>query len=424
MRKLYPALLTLLILFTVSDLLAQKKTRLQKEQAIYKAKGDIDFNLFKFRSSAALYLRSDTTNVAVIGKLAESYKAFKNYYLAEHWFAKQIVFPDQPDQLMLDYAEILANNGKYKLSSQWYAKYAAKHPKDRRAANLAKTFDKLHILHEDSVNWNVTYPTFNTPKDEFSPVYFNRGLVFVSNRDQKWGIKKTFGWNETPFTDLYTLQDTATIKTVRPAEYFTDSVMMKVTRAIIDQQLPKTINDNRVLGDITYPMTIAFITLQKDTTPVVALSKEINTSLHDGPMSLSADQSEIFYNRNNYKTSDEGKKGVGIYKLNMFSARNLGGKWYDFKPFPYNSLEYSTAHPALTPDGKTLYFVSDMPGGYGGKDIYYCFREGDSWSKPVNIGPIINTEGDEAFPFIAPDGMLYFASSGHTGLGGLDLFKV
>ncbi|RZL10473.1 MAG: flagellar motor protein MotB, partial [Pedobacter sp.] len=281
----------------------------------------------------------------------------------------------------------------------------------------------LHLLRQDSVSWNVTYPTFNTPKDEFSPIYFNRGLIFTSNRDLKWGITKTFGWNETPFTDLYLLSDTATITTTKPDNYFYDTTYLVATKAKI-QQLPKTLNDNKVLGNITYPKTVAYLHLIGDSTNIELLDKELNTSLHDGPMSVSSDMKTIFYNRNNYRTSDEGKKNEGIYKLNMFSAKYVGGRWYDIKPFPYNSLEYSTAHPALTHDGNTLYFVSDMPGGFGGKDLYYSLKEGDSWSKPVNMGNLINTEGDESFPFVALDGTFYFSSTGHPGLGGLDLFKV
>ncbi|RYY08897.1 MAG: flagellar motor protein MotB, partial [Chitinophagaceae bacterium] len=157
---------------------------------------------------------------------------------------------------------------------------------------------------------------------------------------------------------------------------------------------------------------------------ITLIGKELNTSLHDGPMSLTRDQKFAFYNRNNFRTSKGGRNKGGVYKLNMFSAQNAGGKWYGVRPFQYNSLEYSTAHPALTPDGNVLYFVSDMPGGFGGKDLYYTVKTGDLWGKPVNMGSVINTEGDETFPYVSPDGTLYFSSNGHTGLGGLDIFKV
>lgn len=398
---------------------AQKKdTKLQ-----YKKKADEEFELFKFRSAANLYLMSDTSSLEVVERLGHTYKAVKNYADAEHWLRKQTTFPNQPDKLLIEFAEALANNGKYFEAAKWYKKYLAKHPEDRRSKNLSALDQDISSLHRDSVNWKLSYPTFNTSKDEFSPMYFNRGIIFTSNRDQKWGIKNTFGWTETPFTDLYVLEDTASIKYFKPADYFND-VTLFATEKVKAQHLPKTINDNRVLGDVSYPRTLAILDLKRDSTAVKLLSS-LNTNYHDGPISFSANQRTFFYNRNHVKTSNaEGGKKLGVFKLNMYSGNYVGGKWYDIEPFIYNSTEYSTAHPALSPDGNVLYFVSDMPGGIGGKDLYYCLREGKSWSKPINLGPLVNTEGDETFPYVDANGVLYFSSTGHLGLGGLDIFKV
>ncbi|MDQ8051595.1 MAG: OmpA family protein [Pedobacter sp.] len=419
MRRLFSILIPVLLLFSSTATFAQKE---YKAKAVYKAKADTEFKLFKFRSAAETYLHTDTTDVQVIQRLGECFKAVKDYGRAEYWLRKQATYPNQPDQFYLNFAEILANNGKYSEASEWYKKFAAKNPNDRRAKNLSLIDVKANYLKKDSLEWNLSYPTFNTNNDEFSPVYFKDGLIFTSNRSKKWGVTNTFGWNQTPFTDLYMTPDTTKLKYIKPADYFSDSLNVLIKKAK-KQYLPISVNDNRVLGDVTYPKTLANIVLQRDTTPIILLDDQINTALHDGPATLTSDQQTMFFNRNQVKPSDK-NSDIGIYRLNMFSANYVGGKWFNIKPFPYNSLEYSTAHPAFTPDGNTLYFVSDMPGGFGGKDLYYSLKDGDSWTKPMNMGPEINTEGDETFPYIAPNGDLYFASNGYTGLGGLDIFKV
>ena len=108
--------------------------------------------------------------------------------------------------------------------------------------------------------------------------------------------------------------------------------------------------------------------------------------------------------------------------LKLYKASLVNGSWYNVEELPFNSNDYSIGHPALSPDGKTLYFVSDMPGGLGATDIYKVTVDGSIYGTPVNLGRSINTEGRETFPFVSDDNRLYFASDGHVGLGGLDLF--
>ncbi len=149
-----------------------------------------------------------------------------------------------------------------------------------------------------------------------------------------------------------------------------------------------------------------------------------NKGYHDGPATLNKDFTEIFLNRT-YEHKDNGKKDnkkIKTHLLKIFYAKRENGKWGKLKPFFLNSDEFSVGHPALSPDGKTLYFVSDMKGGLGGTDIYFCTRDGGKWSKPKNLGPVVNTFGNEMFPFVADNGDLYFASDGHPGFGGLDIF--
>jgi outer membrane protein OmpA-like peptidoglycan-associated protein len=150
-------------------------------------------------------------------------------------------------------------------------------------------------------------------------------------------------------------------------------------------------------------------------------SNTFNKKMHDGPASFSKDGKFMAFTRNNYN----GKSSDGIIKLQIyFCEQEKSGKWGKEVPFRLNDKEYSVGHPSLSKDGKTMFFASDMPGGYGGVDLYKINkRESGDWGEPENLGPEINSSGNEMFPFYHEDSdFLFFASNGHLGLGGLDLF--
>jgi outer membrane protein OmpA-like peptidoglycan-associated protein len=143
---------------------------------------------------------------------------------------------------------------------------------------------------------------------------------------------------------------------------------------------------------------------------------------------FSKENKEVYVTRNNY----DNRRMIGkvmtsedkVVKLKLYIAEVGDGEWKEEREFKYNSDEYSVGHPALGTGDSLLYFVSDMPGGFGGTDIYVCERAGGDWLAPKNLGPEINTEGDEMFPWVNEEGVLYFSSDGHGGLGGLDVFRV
>ncbi len=140
--------------------------------------------------------------------------------------------------------------------------------------------------------------------------------------------------------------------------------------------------------------------------------KGLPSDAHQGPCSISADGTEIYYTFNRRDIH-------GIY-----SAHKSGDGWGNIRPFEYNNPDYKTAHPSLSSDGKRLFFACDMPGGYGGFDIYYCEKTAGGWGTPKNLGPEVNSTDDELYPFIQSDGILYFSSYGHGSMGGLDIFSV
>ena len=152
------------------------------------------------------------------------------------------------------------------------------------------------------------------------------------------------------------------------------------------------------------------------------LAKEITTAFNDGPATFNENGNIMYYSRNNSIENAMRNINDTTNKLGIYSAELINGIWSNIKPFTFNNPRYSFCTPALTPDGERIYFSSDMPGGYGGMDLYYCDRHNNNWDQPVNLGPFINTPKNESFPFACKYGKLYFASDGHKGFGGKDLF--
>ena len=141
------------------------------------------------------------------------------------------------------------------------------------------------------------------------------------------------------------------------------------------------------------------------------LSKNIPINAHQGPFSVSADGRELYFSLND----DAGQR--------IYSASKSGSDWSNIRPFAHNRQNYTTTHPSLSRDGRRLFFASDMPGGYGGFDIYVCERTLTGWGQPKNLGPTVNTSENEMYPFIQANGELFFSSTGHGSMGGMDIFS-
>ena len=154
----------------------------------------------------------------------------------------------------------------------------------------------------------------------------------------------------------------------------------------------------------------------------VLFSKELTSGFNDGPVTFNPGGNIAFYNRNNTITKSLKNIADTSNKLGIYSAVLADGKWGNIKPFKYNDLYYTFCTPSLAPDGKRIFFSSDKPGGFGGMDLYYCDSISTGWTSPVNLGPSINTSGNESFPFAAAYGRLYFASDSLKGYGGKDIF--
>lgn len=150
-------------------------------------------------------------------------------------------------------------------------------------------------------------------------------------------------------------------------------------------------------------------------------AQELVSLFHEGPVTFDKTGENVFFTRNN----NDGKKAnyaKGVARLKIYASHKEGNTWSPAIELPFNENESDAAHPSVSVDGDRLYFASNRAGGYGGMDIYVCERMGDTWGKPVNLGPKINTAKNEVFPFVHPDGTLFFSSDGLFGRGGLDIF--
>ncbi len=345
-------------------------------------------------------------------ELALSYRKLQDYRQTERILGELIRgYESRLDsELLLYYAQALASNGKYREAQKFYSKYGELQKKDLRGGKFAVAYMDNSVFYRDSSLYQVSYlDAVNSRQSDFAPMYYEKGLVFVSAREETGAIKRVFMHNQTPFLDLFLYSDTAKLNFE--------------TRLNIKQNMATLSGSGKgVMIQKTIEESTDTLTSKEDY--INEFSRGINSKYHEGPVSFFKDYKKVVFTRNNYLNGKAGRSSDGVNKLKLYSAEKKDSKWTNIKELPFNSDEYSCGHPALTPDNKKMYFVSDMKGGYGGTDIYVCEYRDGHWSQPVNLGREVNTEGNEMFPFADEYGNLYFASDGHPGLGGLDVFYI
>ncbi|MFC5282711.1 OmpA family protein [Pedobacter alpinus] len=318
-------------------------------------------------------------------KLANCYRFTNNSIEAEKAYATVLTFPGFDPINYIYYAGALKQNGKFEQAKRSYLTYAERVPsKSEEAIILANGCDAARIwLENPNLNIEIVNESgFNTDKSDFSPIPYNKGFIFVSDREfikpESKGSKssKIYGWTGNPYLKLYQAENV----------------------------------DSEFNGSLKLTL----------------MPEEINDNYHSGPATLSADGNTLYFTKAGVPDKSEmpAKSEDLVFKKAIYYAVKQGGVWAQAVAFPYNKpFEYSVQHPALSADGKTLYFASDMPGTLGGMDIFYSENTGSGWSKPKNCGSEINTKEDEVFPYVRKDGKLYFSSRGHITIGGLDVFS-
>ncbi len=304
-------------------------------------------------------------------RLADCYMYLKEYRNAEIFYKKAIDNGKVDAATHFNYATVLKNNNHYAEALDEFNKYLQQNPNDGKAKNAIKYCKEMKAWQSLPKEYEATnVAEVNTETSEFSPVVYDGKLVFVSEQKPDIVNYESYDFNGKPYLNVF----------------FTE----------LKNEMPSG---------------------EKHT-----FSKKVNSNYHDGPVCFNKEQTVLYMTRVNYIENKKNKDFVNRAKL--FVSEKHGKTWGALKPFAYNSDDYSVAHPSLSEDGNYFFFSSDMPGGHGAMDIWECKKGKDgNWEKPVNLGPDINTNGSEEFPHMRKDGMLFFASDGLPGFGGLDIFS-
>lgn len=314
-------------------------------------------------------VKKDPANFDALCKLADCYRLTNNMSKAESTYSAVVTNPSAKPEHFLYYAQALMENEKYTDAQTWLDKYQTMASGDTRAANLKKGIAEISSYKASENVYTVKKASLNSTESDFSPVLYNSGVVFASNRTNVELIGYDHAWTGKQFYQLY-----------------------------------------HAKGE------------EDKFSAATPFATSLHTKFHEGPVCFNSTGSQMFFTRNNIENGAIGRDKNDVIQLKIFSSQWSEGKWGIEVPFIHNNDNYSCAHPSLSSDGKTLYFSSDMPGGQGGMDIWKCLWNGTSWDTPVNLGATINTPGTEVFPSIQPDGTLYYASNGLPGLGGLDIY--
>ncbi|KUO66789.1 MAG: hypothetical protein APF83_07075 [Lutibacter sp. BRH_c52] len=322
-----------------------------------------------YLNAAEWFLNEEPKTQEVLEKLADCYYFNTKMSEAEPWYKMLLeTYEANVDPTYLfRYSQALKGVNKFTEADKWYQKYLTKKqmtPAEKQETlpffeALNSEIRKPYIVHKVSVN-----STFS----DFGTAYFGDKVVFASTRNSG----KLYDWNNQPYLDLYK----------------------------------------------------ADVTSNQDLANVVPFSESINTEIHESNAVFTKDGKTMYFTRNNIPS---GKKSIAKNKVNhlkIYKAQFVNNEWTNIAELPFNGNDYSVEHPALSPDEKQLYFASDMPGTIGSFDLFVADINADgTYGIPKNLGPKINTEMREQFPFVSAKNRLYFASDGHFGLGGLDIFK-
>lgn len=292
--------------------------------------------------------------------------------LAEKWYTELFEMnSNQEAEYLYRYAQCLKAVGNYEKADALLVTFRQKFDTDTRGLKIKENTNYLAEIKANSGRYEIADAGINSAYSDYGAAINNNKLVFASARDTGSVTKKTFKWTNGSFTNLY------------QAELLPDGSMGSPTR----------------------------------------LKKKINSKFNESTPIFTKDGKTIYFTRNNFSEGKRGKNENKVTLLKLYKATLVDDDWVDVTELPFNSNQYSVAHPALSPDERTLYFASDMPGTIGMSDIFSVAINGDgSYGKPQNLGTNINTEGRETFPFISAENELYFATDGRPGLGGLDVY--
>lgn len=343
----------------------------QKSQ---EAKADKQYDKYAYVDAIKTYERiyqKGYKTPDLLEKLGNAYYFKADLENAAKWYGELFGMTQDVDpEYYYRYAQSLKAIKDYKKADEMMAKFSEKNGNDLRAKLATSQKDYLAVIKKNSGRYTIENAGINSSKSDYGSAFYNNKVVFTSARDTGGVGKRKQGWTGESFTNLYAA-------------------------------------DMGAEGALSAPQRFG---------------NKLNSKFNEATPVFTKDGKTVYFTRNNYLTK-KGKDKEGTTLLKIYKATLEGDTWSNITELPFNSDDYNVAHPALSPDEKTLYFASNMPGTHGQSDLFKVAINSDgSFGKPENLGTVINTEGRETFPFITKENELYFASDGHPGLGGLDVF--
>ncbi|WP_339894877.1 OmpA family protein [uncultured Algibacter sp.] len=338
----------------------------QKAKASSAIKKYENLSYIESRNQLLVLANKADASPEVIEKLANAFYFNSEMKDASGWYKKLMDLNIQlAPENYFRYAQSLKAQEKYKDADKAFKNFAALRPEDSRVREFLSKQDYVEAIDVMSSDFELLNLDINTGFSDFGTSTYNDHLIFASSRDVD---EKIYSWNAQPFLDLFELNGDGTVKEVNGA---------------------------------------------------------VNTKYHESSTTFTKDGKTAYFTRNNFFKGKFKKNSENIHGLKIYKATLVDSVWANIESLPFNNDEYNVAHPALSADGKKLYFASDMFGTQGASDIFVVdINDDGTYGEPVNLGAKINTEGRENFPFVSDKGILYFSSDGHVGLGGLDVYKV
>ncbi|KAF2509933.1 OmpA family protein [Flavobacterium zhairuonense] len=317
-------------------------------------------------------IEKGTKDEKIMQRLANSYYFLSELQSALQWYDELFrMNEEQEPEYLYRYSQCLKATGNYQKANEVLEKFNLKAGSEKRAFLIRNEKNYLDDIKFNSGRYEIADAGINSPYSDYGSVIYDKKIVFTSARDTGGITKTSFKWTNKSFSKLY-------------------------------------ISDLMPDGSVSNPKQ---------------LRKNQKSKFNESTPIFTKDGRTMYFTRNNFTDGKRGQNDKQVTLLKLYKADFIDGQWVNEKELPFNSDQYSTAHPTLSIDEKTLYFASDMPGTLGQSDLFKVAINADgSFGQPQNLGSIINTEGRETFPFVSAENELYFASDGRPGLGGLDIF--
>lgn len=308
----------------------------------------------------------------ILEKLGDSYYFKADLDNAAKWYGELFAFTQEVSpEYYYRYSQSLKAIKEYKKADEMLVKFNEKSGNDLRAKLAMTQKDYLAQIKKNSGRYTIENAGINSEYSDYGSAYFKDKVIFTSARDTGNFVKRIHSWTGESFTNLY------------GADMGDQGVLSNPER----------------------------------------FGNKLNSKFHEATPAFTKDGKTVYFTRNNFLDGKKGKDATKTTLLKVYKATLEADKWTNITELPFNSNDYSVSHPALSADEKTLYFASNMPGTLGQSDLFRIEIKSDgSFGTPTNLGNVINTEGRETFPMITSENELYFASDGHPGLGGLDVF--